>query len=285
MRIDPIMLKEDVNRFWKSVPETAFTPKVNLFNPVVTAFNGRRYFSDTASQLYHAIGGQGFTDKQLDLYDHFNFGTIPDIVLPRLSNGQEMEESRRKAIDDPSVFRGSWRSQEAYYSSRVPFQSGKSKIEQPSKDVAQDAILWNHEICMGNQDAMFFNDVWYKYCHGIDDLIDTMEDGRPTLNKDEIISQFFNAAILYSSRFFREHCEMLLPIALQITNEYADSVAWERSPQKHLRAIGDAMRTCGNKMYQMVALICGGELHMKAIGRKIQERDWLAQHDKDGYPT
>lgn len=285
MRIDPVRLMDDVAKFFRAVPDTAFTPKANLFYPMVSAFNGRRYFNDTVSLLYHAIGGQSFTDKQLELYDHFNFGTIPDIVLPLLKNGHEMAAARLEAIDNPAALKGSWRTQNEYYKARTPFSNGASTVAKPSKDIASDALNWNCEICLGNQDAMFFNDIWYKYCHGIDDLIDTMEDGRPTLNKDEIISQFFNAAVLYSSRFFRENCDMLLPIVLQITNEYADSVAWEGSPKKHLRLMADAMRTCGNKMYQIVALICGGEMHMKTIGRKIQERDWLAQHDNDGYPT
>ena len=131
---------------------------------------------------------------------------------------------------------------------------------------------------------MDFINHWYHYCHGIDDLIDTMQDGRPVMSHEQMIHLFFMAVLVYNHRFFIANRDILYPIALQTTNTYADSVAWERSSQAHLRTIGDVLRTCGNELCIMVALICGGEAHMRKISRWMKERDWLEQHDEHGNP-
>jgi hypothetical protein len=285
MWMDPAAIITAINHYDSPVPDTPFTPCSNLFHPLVLPFNRQRYFYDTCAQLYHAIGGDSFSDQQLDAFDHFNFGTIPDIVIPHLKNADQMLQFRIGCISNPMLFKGCWRMQEEYYKDRQPFNGGKSVIAPIDPKDAVTATQWNIELCKGNQDAMAFNDQWYNYCHGIDDLIDTMEDGRPAMSRDEIIGLFFKAAVMYNSRFWKMYSELLFPIVLQVTNEYADSVAWEKSPKKHLRAMADVMRTCGNTMYKMVALICGGEDHMKVMGRKIQERDWIGQHDALGNPT
>ena len=102
--------------------------------------------------------------------------------------------------------------------------------------------------------------------------------------KEEIISVFFNACSLYSCSFYTKNLWLLMPIVLQITNTYSDSVAWENSPKEHLRKMADVFRTCGNEMYVMVALICGGEKHMRKYSQLMKERDWLLQHNSQGAP-
>lgn len=169
-----------------------------------------------------------------------------------------------------------------YYETRQSISDGTDVIEPIKKEDAADAVKWNVELCRGNAEAMNFCDLWYQFCHGIDDLIDTMEDGRPKMSKEQIISLFLKAAIFYNSKFFVQHRELLFPIAIQVTNTYADSVAWERSSERHLRIMGDVFRTCGNEMYFMVALICGGPAHMRTMSQRIKERDWLGQHDERG---
>ena len=197
----------------------------------------------------------------------------------------EIENARKAILDNPALGYGRWREQAEYFESRRIIFFGRPVIAPIDPKDAEAAYQWNVELCCGNKDAMQFTDCWFNYCHGIDDAVDTMEDGRPIMSRDELIGLFFKAAVMYNSRFWKTYSDMLFPIVLQVTNEYADSVAWEKSPKPHLRAMGDVMRTCGNTMFKMVALICGGENHMKVMGRKIQERDWLGQHDKDGNPT
>ena len=89
LRIDPKLIKERLLTFQSVTPKTPFTPFCNPVFPVCLPFHSRMYFHDTMSLMYHAIGGQPFTDEQKDSYFHFNFGTIPDVVIPRLSGADK----------------------------------------------------------------------------------------------------------------------------------------------------------------------------------------------------
>lgn len=284
--IDPVKLRAAVKEYESKYADTVFTPKVNLFYPLCLPLNGKRYFHDTASLLYHAIGGTAFTDIQMDALFHFNFGTIPDVVLPRLSNGEEMANAREAVLKNPELGRGMWRAQREYYEQRNPAPKYRGiAVNGVSPENAAQARKWNHSLCMGDPEAMAFNDLWYRYCHGIDDLIDTMEDGRPQMNAEQILELFALAAAVYNAPFFVRHRDMLFPIALQVTNAYADSVAWERSPISRRRTMADVLRTCGNEMYNSIAMIKGGWSHLRDWGPKIRERDWIGQHDEQDRPN
>lgn len=115
--IDPVKLREDISKFYENVFESEFTPRANLFHPLIVPFKGRGYFSDTASMLYHAVGGQSFTDAQLDSYFHFNFGSISDIVLPRLPREDQdnFRLARAAILQNRSRGKGMWRAQQNWY--------------------------------------------------------------------------------------------------------------------------------------------------------------------------
>lgn len=281
LRLDPEQIKE---RIATRPSPTPFTPNVNLFHPLVLPLHRRNYFYDTASLLYHQLGGEPFSACQLDAFFHFNFGTISDLVLPRLPDRETMAEAREKILANPSLGRGRWREQDEYYQARQFDDPGEAVIGVPHAGNSENAVNLNRELCCGNPHAELFCDQWYHYCHGIDDLIDTRRDGRPVMSREQIISLFLKAAVLYNSPFYLQHQSLLFPIILQTTNTYADSVAWEASPRKHLRTMADVFRTCGNEMYFMVALICGGETNMRKFSPLIKERDWLGQHDEHGNP-
>lgn len=195
-----------------------------------------------------------------------------------------IEQARQAILENPSLGRGLWREQMQYFESRCPVLDGKDVIAPVTEEDARDAMHWKTVLCKGNQEAMAFCDAWYGYCHSIDDLIDSMQDGRPVMSKRQIIGLFFLAAIFYNLPFYRQHQALLFPIILDITNLYSVSVEWEVAPKQHLRAMADVFRTSGNRMYSMVALICGGPEHMLDISQKIHERDWLGQHDSNGQP-
>lgn len=283
--IDPVKTKAAINEYEKQFPVTGMHPLANLFDPLFLPFNGKGYLYDTCSMLYHAIGGTPFKDTQLASFFHFNFGTISDLVLPRLKNGESIAKERARILENPELGRGRWRESLEYFAERQNVSDGADVIAPIKPEDARDALQWNEELCCGNRDAMELCDMWYAYCHGIDDLVDTMQDGRPMMSREQIISLFFKAAVFYNSRFFLQHRELFFPIVLQTTNTYADSVAWEKSPKEHLRSMGDVFRTCGNELYFMVALICGGYEHMRNMSMRIKERDWLGQHDAEGNPT
>jgi hypothetical protein len=141
------------------------------------------------------------------------------------------------------------------------------------------------ELCRGNKAAEEFCHLWYTYCHRIDDIIDNKEDGRPTTSNEEILECFVMAALLYNCSFYVAHRDKLFSPVLTVTNLYADSVAWERSPEPHRRKIADVLRCCGDEMLLVVAAICGGWKHMRSLSPKIRETDYLLQHDKHDNPT
>lgn len=149
---------------------------------------------------------------------------------------------------------------------------------------AEETHSFAKELCRGNPHALVFCDLWYTYCHSIDDILDTMEDGRPTMSKEAILAVFINAAMLYNSPFYVENRHHLYPVVFAVTNQYADSVAWERSPEKHRRTMADVLRCCGDEMLFIVAMIVGGWQHMRQMSGRIRERDWILQHDEHGNP-
>lgn len=155
-------------------------------------------------------------------------------------------------------------------------------MENKSEKTAHD---FAKEVCRGDKSAEVFCHLWYVYCHAIDDLIDTMEDGRPTMNPEQILAMFANAALLYNCPFFVANRNHLFPIVLSVTNAYADSVMWEKSPLWRRRAMADTLRMCGDEMFFMIAMLIGGWDHMRSVSGKIRERDWVLQHDEYNHPN
>lgn len=283
--VNPEQVREEVDKYDAQFPVTPFNPPVNLVYPLCVPLNGKTYFSDTLSLMYHAIGGTAFNNQQKDSLFHFNFGTLSDLVLPRLKNGQEMQAAREMILNNSELGRGLWREQEQFYESRQVVIDGKDVIAPVTPEEAKDASHWKNVLCNGNAEAMVFCDVFYGYVHSIDDLLDSAQDGRPIMSKRQMLGLFFQAAVLYNLPFYKQNHALLFPIILDITNLYAISVEWEVSPKPHLRAMADVFRTSGNRMYSMIALICGGPDHMYDISKHIHDRDWCLQHDKDGNPT
>jgi hypothetical protein len=282
--IDPNLFKDQISGFSKCLPASSpFTPFHNPIYPVAIPLNGVMYFHDTMSLAYHAIGGEAFNDLAKNKYFHFNFGTLSDVVLPRLSEGECLMKARDAVLANPELGRGAWREQEEYYSRHpVLFQPIEDEID-PDESKAE-AHAFAQEVCKGRADALQFCHLWYRYCHGIDDLVDTMLDGRPKTSAEGILALFAQAAIIYNCPFFVANRNHLFPLVLSITNTFANSVAWERSPMAHRRVMADTLRMCGDEMFFLVAMIVGGWDHMRSLSDKIRERDWLLQHDQKGNP-
>jgi hypothetical protein len=117
--IDPVAVRREVQTYFSKFPKTPFNPFTNLVDPLCVPFKSETYFYDTMSMMYHAIGGTRFNDWQLDCYDHMNFGTIEDVVLPHLKDGEAAKAFRDEVYKHPSKAKGMWRHQEKYYADRV----------------------------------------------------------------------------------------------------------------------------------------------------------------------
>lgn len=137
----------------------------------------------------------------------------------------------------------------------------------------------NKAISNGDLDAEKFCYDFFQYVHLIDDLIDTMEDGRPTMSTETILGTFNLAIDIYNGPFYLKNRHLLEGIIRSITNAYADVVLFEKAPEPEKRAIADVVRCCGNECLFMVAFICGGWDHMRKLSPMIRHRSWLLQHD------
>lgn len=140
-------------------------------------------------------------------------------------------------------------------------------------------------VCLGNAAALQCCDIWFDYCHGIDDVFDTRVDGRPTMTNAQLMKIFWAAAMLYNCEFYVAHQKQLFPIVIMVTNAYADVVDWERAPEERRRKIADVLRCCGNEFFFAVAMIVGGLNHMRAVSPRIRETSWTLQHDENGDPN
>jgi hypothetical protein len=119
------------------------------------------------------------------------------------------------------------------------------------------------------------------YFHMIDDLLDTRLDGRPVMDSEEIIRIFSYAILVYNSKFYMANHTILMPVMVHVTNAYADCVQFETASEAHKRSIADVIRCCGNDVFFMVALICGGYEHMRKFSPLIRERSWIIQHTEE----
>lgn len=141
-----------------------------------------------------------------------------------------------------------------------------------------DVELLNR-ACNGNAAAMdWLANGWSPYVHGVDDIIDAPAKPDPEL----VLECFARAAGLYTHPFFLANAAALRAVALSITLIYADSVAWEQSPEAWRRQWADHARHAGMEMVLAVALICGGYKHARAIGAEQRAICYADHHDREG---
>lgn len=111
-------------------------------------------------------------------------------------------------------------------------------------------------------EAIEFLDLWQRYVHDIDDVIDEPKD------KEKICRTFVQAALIYSHPVFIRYKDSLLPVVLNLSNTYMDSVIWEESEVKWKSRDARCLCHAGyDMMFTLVWLIAGFD----AL-RKISDR-------------
>ena len=131
-----------------------------------------------------------------------------------------------------------------------------------------------------DQDAIRFIKAFGSYCHEIDDIID-----EKITDPEKILRTFVNAAAIYSCNFYQRFADRLYPTVLLITNEYADSVKWEKNDDSYKEHISDVLRSCGNNMLILVVGIVAGYEAMRDVSCLIRETSYLKHHDELGKPV
>lgn len=144
------------------------------------------------------------------------------------------------------------------------------------QEVEAQELEW---LTRGNQEAARFLRFWRQYVHQIDDLIDG-----DTKGPEAMLSAFMLAAFVYTDPFFVAHMPELRQIAINCTNAYADSVAWEKG-EGWKAQWADHYRHFSQEMALAVAGICGGYNHMRQISPIIREMGWNEHHNEKGEPV
>ena len=116
----------------------------------------------------------------------------------------------------------------------------------------------------GNPEAIDFIWRWSLYCHAIDDIID-----EPTTPEFRL-QTFVQALEVYTHSYFRKHEAQLKPLVYLVTNQYADSVAWEHHAEDWKRGYSEWARHAGAELVLAVAAIEGGYPHMRAISLELR---------------
>lgn len=133
-------------------------------------------------------------------------------------------------------------------------------------------------VCRGDREAMdFLCNWWAPYVHGIDDIIDGDANG-----PEEVLREFARAVGLYAHPFYLRNLAGLKQVVLNVTNAYADSVAWEKSGVAWQREWADHHRHAGMEMVIAVATICGGYEHARSISQEQRSVCWHEHHRRDG---
>jgi len=114
--IQPRALADEARAYNGQFPNHVFLPGCNLFYPLrVPLAYGVNIFFDTTSALFHAIGGVPFTEGQNAAFDHLGFGTISDLVLPHLTDGEQLAANRAAVLANVTLAKGAWKAELAYY--------------------------------------------------------------------------------------------------------------------------------------------------------------------------
>lgn len=132
-------------------------------------------------------------------------------------------------------------------------------------------------VTCGDKMAADFLKLWNLYVNGIDDIID-----EPEISDEAILATFMMAAFVYTHPFFVANAIALRQIAVNCTNAYADTVAWEKSGEPWKKNFSDHYRHFGAEMVIAVATLCGGYSHARSISPTLREVCWMEHHNEKG---
>lgn len=103
---------------WKAtLPPNPFLPLFEPWRQQWLPIGRELHFADTGSIAYNAIGGQHFTEQQLNAFAHLQCGTWSKYVEPHIPG---LRESHRMAIEHPELFRGNWKTHKEWYERHQP---------------------------------------------------------------------------------------------------------------------------------------------------------------------
>ena len=110
--INPSLVRKRIARWDLMCPNSVFTPKANLFYPVVMPNPFGNTFYDTLALLYSAIGGTFFTADQIASFDHLHCGTWVDLIESSMPG---MNGLHKSVFNDQNAAKGLRSMQNEFY--------------------------------------------------------------------------------------------------------------------------------------------------------------------------
>lgn len=121
--LDPAKIKAALDERWKDIPDCYALPTPTLqelvfprYVPHAVGSLDKTAFYDTCAGLFHAIGGQRFTDAQNDNFGHLGSATLVDVVSEHYSRGN-LREWHASVLDQPHLLKGQWKRDQEFYRS------------------------------------------------------------------------------------------------------------------------------------------------------------------------
>jgi hypothetical protein len=119
------------------------------------------------------------------------------------------------------------------------------------------------ELCAGNASAQEFCTVFVVWCQLVDDVIDR---DKPLPTTEDFARMMLEAATVFAfNSFFQTHRASLLPLIIQATKAFEDSLAWAVSPDAHKRRAADVLKSQYQEVLWHVSFLVGGYGHLDAM--------------------
>ncbi len=138
-------------------------------------------------------------------------------------------------------------------------------------------------LCCGDPVAMHWIQLGHRYIHDLDDLIDVDIPNADQVTGAERVCRIGALAIeLYTHPFFVKNGAALSQAMITNTNNYADSVRWEKSKVPWQRGFSDWARHGWIDVALVVAYICGGYANMRNESAELRALSYADHHDGKG---
>lgn len=138
-------------------------------------------------------------------------------------------------------------------------------------------------ICNGNKEAAIWLQIGRRYVHEIDDLIDEDIPKADRVSGGQRACLIGSLAIeLFTHPFFIRHSAILATAMMTMTNNYADSLRWEKSQVPWQSGFSDWSRHAWLDVVLIVAYICGGYEAMRNEAAELRAMSYADHHDAKG---
>src|SRR5262245_38731760 len=131
------------------------------------------------------------------------------------------------------------------------------------------------ELCAGDLSAQEFCTVFVVWCQVVDDAADR---DKPLPSTEDFARMMLEAATVFAfNSFLQQHRASLLPLIIQATKAFEDSLLWAASPDLKKRQAADVLKGQYQEVLWHVAFLVGGYAHLDAMTTRWRHYQFDAQ--------